>query len=540
MVGEMRAPLQMPCVWPHRGGAERTGWHEDVLPYDRLLQDATCLTGVVHGVDATGIHALCHAVEESSKLQVRLVIALYPATRTRQAELSRLCALQAGTDGRAQVRLSIMEAWGGIPANVLAFYGRDDRGVTIATGPTVDLNLAAATDQQVNCVFIAPMVLAEDWRLWFDWCWSEAVPLTERSCEIPALVPAKGTAEAAAIWEDYVRKCRQTAEGDTTAVTTRPVPGALAGEEGQTDTERPVSGELGLPIVGELERELARLYAKGSLATIEKRSRTPPLDAPMKAEWFGIDSFRQVGVARRRVQYRISAFDDKEQKALENFRKRAGELVRRFSFPLADGVRWMPHRVRPLFDRELSRVDEDATKLFKATITGNNIGQFLKERRQRIESDANRMYREFNPEGKLPARVADAIMDALAARLEHAGSGRFLPRVSYASVSPEMAGGARDEMFAQPLTLLEAIARFPREALVDEYFFRGLRIDRDEMVNGMDVCGDWIVARLRELGIEGRAQQELESIERIVSSEATDEAKCRDLLALVKGRPDRE
>jgi len=91
-----------------------------------------------------------------------------------------------------------------------------------------------------------------------------------------------------------------------------------------------------------------------SLVTIDKGSRIPPLELPIKAEWFGIPSFREVGVVSREVRYKISVLDERANKALEARRKGTSGLREKFSFPLADGSRWMPHKAKPFFQAELN------------------------------------------------------------------------------------------------------------------------------------------------------------------------------------------
>jgi hypothetical protein len=45
-------------------------------------------------------------------------------------------------------------------------------------------------------------------------------------------------------------------------------------------------------------------------------------------------------------------------------------LREKFSFPLADGSRWMPHKAKPLFQAELKRLEEEGRKLLNSIVSG--------------------------------------------------------------------------------------------------------------------------------------------------------------------------
>jgi hypothetical protein len=65
---------------------------------------------------------------------------------------------------------------------------------------------------------------------------------------------------------------------------------------------------------------LARILSKGHIVTIDKSSRTPPLELPVKAEWLGVESLRSVGLLSRETKYRLRIFDAKTHKDLNNRR----------------------------------------------------------------------------------------------------------------------------------------------------------------------------------------------------------------------------
>ena len=91
-----------------------------------------------------------------------------------------------------------------------------------------------------------------------------------------------------------------------------------------------------------LAEDIAAIFRLGTLASVDRGSRIPPLDVPVKAELFGISAWRQAGAGKRHVAYRFTVLDDRELRKLEAVRQSAGELLRYFTFPLSNGVRWMP------------------------------------------------------------------------------------------------------------------------------------------------------------------------------------------------------
>jgi len=90
------------------------------------------------------------------------------------------------------------------------------------------------------------------------------------------------------------------------------------------------------------------------------------------------------------------------------------------------------------------------------------------------------------------------------------------------------------------LRLLRSIAEFPRKALTDRFFFRGLQVNEEELIKAMDVCNDALVKRWaqRECSwreLEQRARSELQLIHQIMEDQADPRSKCGALLALIEG-----
>jgi hypothetical protein len=298
--------------------------------------------------------------------------------------------------------------------------------------------------------------------------------------------------------------------------------------------EKQIRKELKIPKSDPILQPLVQLFDQGDLVTIDKGSRIPPLEVPIKAEWFGIPSFREVGVVSREVRYKISVLDDKTNKQLDARRKGTSELREKFSFPLADGSRWMPHKAKPLFEAELKRLEEEGKKLLGSIISGSPE-EWVQSKRDLVTRDANRQYEEFHPGKTMPGTTIDEVLKALTERFKKATSGNFLPKVSFVRTGFRLSGDSDHVSdWATARTLLRAIAEYPRAALKSRaYFFRGLKVSERDLLNAMNVAEDHLVAEWFQPDSLDTAQVELDALGQIDESERTDRDKCELILDLL-------
>jgi hypothetical protein len=167
-------------------------------------------------------------------------------------------------------------------------------------------------------------------------------------------------------------------------------------------------------------------------------------------------------------------------------------------------------------------------------VVGSDAGKFVSAHAERVERDLNRMYQDFYPGTRLSSDVVRAVLADLEARLSRALGEHLLPKVTYAPVQFVAGGGSEWESpWGQALVLLRSIAEYPRKALTDGYFLRGLRVDQAELLVAMDVCQD------KGTGTENApmAKEELALVERIMDSLAPARDKCQALLNLMAGTP---
>jgi hypothetical protein len=151
------------------------------------------------------------------------------------------------------------------------------------------------------------------------------------------------------------------------------------------------------------------------------------------------------------------------------------------------------------------------------------------------------MYAKIRPgAGKVPVSTLNLVLRDLEARLAKATQGDFLPKVTY--MAAEFSARADSEHiseWAHIRTLLAAAAEYFRKATFGTGHLKGLEISEEEILDAMDVCGDWIVGQSRNSKNEKTAKAELLQLEKIQSSDLDDRAKCVEILALIENQKGR-
>ena len=103
----------------------------------------------------------------------------------------------------------------GSPANCLILVPRDGSSAVCLFGATPNLGIPGPDPTQFNRAFRAEPALEDKWGSWFDSTWAQAAPLTESTAKIPCLVPATGSADAAAQWRKYCSVWSKPEQGET-------------------------------------------------------------------------------------------------------------------------------------------------------------------------------------------------------------------------------------------------------------------------------------------------------------------------------------
>lgn len=530
-----------PFVWPEpRIITEQLSYGHHV-PFYPLLDEAEIIFGIVYDLQKDGIDWLNNILQDKKNLKCKLIVVLYPACLTTKLNLKHIQNLDNTFVERLSIRILLTKLRLGGLSNILCFYTKDEK-VFFVNGPTPNLFLAQPVTGQANFVFQGDQKLLSAWKNWFDYTYVSSVPLTHETINIPALIPATGTPEVAEMWHQYEEKCRESklrrAEQKAEKVDVAEVDektGEVTVKGADGIVKKTPSAELDIPRFEPLAEKISLLYGKGELAAFDKLSRIKPLDAPVKAEWFGVESLRKEGSISREVKYRISVLDEKTLRMLENKRKSGSRLLEQLSFPLGDGMRWIPLKAKPFLQQEINRINDEGHKQIVSTLNGD-VNKFINSQRDRIIKDANRMYREFYPGENLSNDVINIILSDLGERLEKAVGGKFLPGVSYSGVSFLVTKVSElVSQWGQPLLLLKNIAEFPRKCITDSYFLRGLRINHDTLMDVMNVCDDAIVSASREKNVHERARGELDKLEQIMHAKIDNRSKCECIMSLMAG-----
>lgn len=501
-------------------------------PWAAAVADSNSVTAVVSGLDEYGVQWLRALTSNPDSPMVRVVLLVHATCPTREEHLSALASFLRPPQFQAWI-LPVRE-WGQRCSWVLAVRRQAPIQVFWA-GSAGNFGLSGPAIDEVHAVSEADPLIVDQFLAWFSSLAFQAAPLSAETATIPALVPAQGTKEAAQMWDEYEAACRAAAE----AARRKPEAPPTEAPKSAQQVEEQIRQELKIPKSDPILQPLVHLFEQGDLVTIDKGSRIPPLEVPIKAEWFGIPSFREVGVVSREVRYKISVLDDKTNKQLDARRKGTSELREKFSFPLADGSRWMPQKAKPLFEAELKRLEEEGKKLVGALISGSPE-EWVQSKRDLVTRDANRQYEEFHPGKSMPGATIDEILKALTERFRKATSGNFLPKVGFVRTSFRLSGDSDHVSdWATARTLLRAIAEYPRAALKSRaYFFRGLKVSEKDLLNAMNVAEDPLVAEWFQPDSLDFAQAELDVLGQIDDSERTDRDKCALILDLLhRSRP---
>jgi hypothetical protein len=516
---------------------------EFVCPPAALRSGCSSLLAVVSGFDNLAVEYIRGLLSDNEPPDLRLVLLVHATCPTNEKNLCDLLALSNARCLTAWV-LPVC-VWGQRCSWVLALR-RSSPAHVLWTSSADDFGLREPAIDEAHLVIESDPLVVDQFVSWFSRLSAAAAPLTAETARIPTLVRPRGTQDGAAIWDQYVAYCRAMAAGTAviSAIQLESPPTAsldpsqaLAGTSAEM-IEREIREQLKLPKPDPLLQPLTYLFEQGDLVTIDRGSRIPPLEVPIKAKWFEIPGFREVGVFSHEVRFKISILDEKTNKALEARRKGTTDLLEKFSFPLAEGLRWMPHKAKSLFEAELKGREEEG-KMFLGSIVSGTIEDWVESKRDLVSRDANLQYAEFHPGKCMPDKTINEILKELTGRFRRATSGNFLPKVSFVRTSFHLGDHCEQvSEWAGARTLLMAIAEYPRTALKSRaYFFRGLKVAENDLLNSMNVAEDCLVPCWFEPRSLDIALAELDVLERISECEHSDHRKCQLILDLLhRGR----
>jgi hypothetical protein len=336
-------------------------------------------------------------------------------------------------------------------------------------------------------------------------------------------------------WGDYREQCNLGDDDSNPGMnmSMNPHSGEIVMTDSHWQIVPSVTGEIGIVKLDPLAAKMSRLFDTGMLVSIDRLSRIPPLEAPVKPEWLGVESFRKTGVVRSQTSFKVSPFDEAVLKRIEKLRTATGDLLPHYSFALSDGVRWMPKKAMPLFEAALSTANEEIKSELGREV-GEDLTSFLMSQKQRIHDDAQLMFEQYHPGQTIPESSVTRILDELKSRLAHTQGGTLIPKVAYSPITFNPAQSTEwSSPWSQALQLVKSIALFPRAAMTDRFFWNGIPTEEADLIDAMNVAGDCLVENYGSRKAWQRAKRELAMIKRIDAVDAAAKDKCQALWALL-------
>lgn len=535
-----RLKPQPPFMWPEPRVREEMATYEHEPPYHELALDASALFGIVSSLTARGVDVLGTWLERNRDLKASVVVAVYPACATSQSDLTYLHELVERSADRLTAHVWPLQQVTDHSLSALCFSAKDSDPVHFMAGSSENLGLDPRGGGHLNLVFRADPSLVEAFKRHFDWLWLNSCDIgAPCATAIPDLVIPKGSEEGARIWQAYMDELLSlpASEDMPRAVAhVDPNTGDVVIESPDGDALPTPTDRLGIKKLDPLADRVARLYEQGVLVSIDKLSRVPPLDAPLDPSVFGEAAELVQGNIKRNVSMRVSVIDEKTLKEIETRRQGLRTLLTKFTFGLADNMRWMPAAARELFEAELKRINEEGQKLITDLLNGD-VDAFLKTKHEGLVADLNGMYSQLGRPGQVTPNVIAKVVQSLRDRLTKAQTASFMPKLSYSSISFTCTDNAFASPWGQAYSLLSDVAAFPRKAFTDSFFFRGLKTPKKDLINAMNVADDVLLRDSGTFELEDRCKAELNLLSRIKEAPVESRLRCSLVRKVIDGAP---
>jgi len=528
----------LPFVWPDRQVFTEPNIYEHHPPFGDLALGATWLFGVVPALTARGVSILVDWLDRNAALKISIIVVVYPACAVSQSDLADLQTLAHHHPDRFSARILALEQVTDRSINALCLSSIDSDAVHMVVGTSEDLGLDPWKDGHFNLAFQANPSLVEAFRCHFDWLWGRSGDVfLAGAINIPELVLPSGTVEAAAAWQAYRDELQSDeahegmSDGNVQAVLDlgEAIPAPSEEDEPQSPTER-----LGIKALDPLAKFVGELYGKGSLVSIDKLTRIPPLDAPVDPSIFGDASELRSGSAVRTVNMRVSVIDKKTLKEIDKCRLAQRTLLTKLSFGLADNMRWMPDAARKLFEAALSGANDEGLKLVKDLLEGD-VDAFLAGQREKLEIDLNGIYSQLGRSGHVTFDAIEKVVASLRVRLTKAQSSNFMPKISYSPISLSFAENAFSSPWGQAFSLLSDIAVFPRKAHAEKFFFNGIKIPKKDLLEAMNVADDALLREPITWETEDRCKAEIGLLSKIEDAPIEPNDRCDLVWKIIQG-----
>jgi hypothetical protein len=487
-------------------------------------------------LDDSGVAAVEEWLNTSGAKSAQLIVLVYGACATTHLVLTRLLKIVAASNAKLECFLL-----------ATGHYHTDANGTAVLmqtpgrrfrqlwTGNTSNFDMIAAPDGRLNVFMDVEDALAGRWMHWFARLLERSAPLTALTADIPALLPPQGNEEGFRIWESYQGMCAELGMPPEPKTEEEQV----AAEERIEEKTKELCAKMNVAAPDPIAERVLELYKQGVLVTIDKSGVVPPLHIPVKAKWLGVESERKFGKGRRKVDFKLQLFEPDAAKRIDAFRKSLPQLLDWYSFRLADDHRWVPNAALPLIQKEMTRIDQQA-KAYVQELIGKGASEYATSRRKEMQTSVTEMCQEFHPGREVGPDVMDDIVREAERRLGEALRDRFIPRISETAVSfippADSSGTAHSDAWAQARTMLGSIAEYFRDAVTNNFFFQGYKLNQGELLKAMDVAGEWIATNPWHPDTKDRAGLEAEYLDKILTGKDPDREKCKLILDLIDGK----
>ena len=189
------------------------------------------------------------------------------------------------------------------------------------------------------------------------------------------------------------------------------------------------------------------------------------------------------------MTYRVSLFDEKTQKQLNNRHANSSTRLSAFSLMVRDGQRWMPEAAYSLFEQELAASQEKSRKALLAAIGGKPATDVVTALSDKVERELRELAKQAGVSTALPDSLLHEVLEDLKQRLE----AHLDKRAALGIVRIEASLASRESASYSPWgaaqTFLATAARLPREVMSEPFRMLGLATKAEAFVRAFDVFG---------------------------------------------------
>lgn len=274
-----------------------------------------------------------------------------------------------------------------------------------------------------------------------------------------------------------------------------------------------------------LEREIIGALRQGKVIAPTRSARSKSLKIPIRASLLGEDPAAIQGGLTRRTSFTLAVVNEEVLDQFEIYRTTA-DLVRRLSFHLKAGVRWMPTAAVTLLSREIAWRNEQAAVLVRKEI-GGDLEIFLQRQAEIIRTNLQALGQSAPADEQIAQVVAD-----IRGRLSVIGEGAIAAVPVTVDFDPADLPARGDALWTILATFIAEPAQLIRQTLVDRSLLDNFdyhTFDLPAFTRAMDVFGDSLVAKPDV----GRAAEELRRIQAMDPATSARE-RCQLLWRMIK------